>query len=74
MDNATDHSPDATKKVRFKVERVETWYPEYCVPQEMTEAEIVDYIHANAPASVLDEMCNKSTLDTEFYIDVDEML
>ena len=61
-------------KVRFKVERTETWYPEYDVPDGLTDEEIVEYIYEADPASVFDEMCNKTTLDTDFYIDVEELI
>ena len=55
--------------VRFQVTRTETWYPEYEVPDHMTNDEVLEYIANASPASVFDEMLNKYTLDT--YVDVE---
>ena len=57
-----------TKTVTFQVVRQETWYPEYEVPAHLEGDELIDYINDEAPDSVFDEYRNKSTLDTETYI------
>ena len=56
--------------VRFRVVRTETWYPEYVVPDHMTNDEVLEYIHEESPASVFDEMLNKYTLDTDVDVEV----
>ena len=56
--------------VRFRVVRTETWYPEYEVPDHMTNDEVLEYIHEESPASVFDEMLNKYTLDTDVDVEV----
>ena len=61
-----------TKTVTFQVVRQETWYPEYEVPAHLEGDELIEYISNEGPASVFDEMCNKSTLDTDTYIQVVE--
>jgi len=58
------------RTVRFQVTRTETWYPEYEVPELMTDEEALDYIHNETPDSVFDEMCNKYTLDTDTEVEV----
>tara|TARA_R110001599_G_C12107258_1_gene647640 strand:- start:308 stop:499 length:192 start_codon:yes stop_codon:yes gene_type:complete len=60
--------------VRFKVVRTDTWYPDYDVPDGLTDEDILDYISNESPASVFDEMCNKYTLDTDLDIDVVEVV
>jgi hypothetical protein len=57
-----------TKIVTFQVVRQDTWYPEYEVPAHLEGDELIDYINDEAPDSVFDEMRNKSTLETETYI------
>ena len=57
-------------KVRFKVVRTDTWYPEYEVPDGLTEDEVLAYIADENPSSVYDEMCNKTTLDTDLDVEV----
>jgi|TARA_R110000737_G_scaffold173450_1_gene198907 hypothetical protein len=61
-------------KVCFKVVRTDTWYPEYEVPDGLTDEEVLDYINNESPASVFDEMYNKYTLDTDLDIDVVEVV
>jgi len=61
-------------KVCFKVVRTDTWYPEYEVPDGLTDEEVLEYIADVSPASVFDEMCNKRTLDTDLDIDVVEVV
>ena len=58
--------------VRFQVTRTETWYPEYEVPDHLTDDEVFDYIHEESPASVFDEMRNKYTLDTAIDVEIVE--
>ena len=54
-----------TRTVTFKIVRKETWYPEYEVPAHLDDDEALEYIHEHRPDQVLDEMCNKYTLETE---------
>tara|TARA_R110000751_G_scaffold13096_6_gene44347 strand:+ start:496 stop:687 length:192 start_codon:yes stop_codon:yes gene_type:complete len=61
-------------KVWFKVVRTDTWYPEYEVPDGLTDEEALEYVNNESPASVFDEMCNKYTLDTDLDIDVVELV
>ena len=56
--------------VRFQVTRTETWYPEYEVPDHMTNDEVLEYIANESPASVFDEMLNKYTLDTDIDVEI----
>jgi len=56
--------------VRFQVTRTETWYPEYEVPDHLTDDEVFDYISNESPASVFDEMRNKNTLLTETDVEI----
>ena len=56
--------------VRFQVTRTETWYPEYEVPDHMTNDEVLEYIANESPASVFDEMLNKYTLDTDVDVEI----
>mgnify|MGYP000017544121 FL=1 len=62
------------RTVRFQVTRTETWYPEYEVPELMTDEEALDYILNESPASVFDEMCNKRTLLTDTEVEIVEVL
>lgn len=57
-------------KVRFKVVRTETWYPEYEVPDGLTDDDVLEYIATENPASVYDEMINKATLDMDMDVEV----
>jgi|TARA_R110000823_G_scaffold191160_2_gene322746 hypothetical protein len=57
-------------KVRFKVVRTETWYPEYEVPDGLTDEDVLEYIATENPASVYDEMINKATLDMDMDVEV----
>jgi hypothetical protein len=57
-------------KVCFKVVRTDTWYPEYEVPDGLTKDEVLAYIADESPSSVFDEMCNKTTLDTDLNVEV----
>tara|TARA_R110000822_G_scaffold10148_13_gene38656 strand:+ start:125 stop:304 length:180 start_codon:yes stop_codon:yes gene_type:complete len=56
--------------VRFQVTRTETWFPEYEVPDHMTNDEVLEYIADESPASVFDEMLNKYTLDTDIDVEI----
>ena len=56
--------------VRFQVTRTETWFPEYEVPDHMTNDEVLEYIANESPASVFDEMLNKYTLDTDIDVEI----
>ena len=58
------------RTVRFQVTRTETWYPEYEVPELMTDDEVLEYIANESPASVFDEMLNKYTLDTDVDVEI----
>mgnify|MGYP003637033347 CR=1 FL=1 len=58
------------RTVRFQVTRTETWYPEYEVPELMTDEEALDYILNESPDSVFDEMLNKYTLDTDVDVEI----
>ena len=60
------------KTVKFQVVREEVWYPECEVPAHLEGDELIEYISNEAPASVFDEMCHKSSLDTDTYIQVVE--
>ena len=57
-------------KVRFKVVRTETWYPEYEVPDGLTDDDVLEYIATESPASVYDAWCNKYTLVTDIDVEV----
>jgi len=57
-------------KVCFKMVRTDTWYPEYEVPDGLTEDEVLAYITDKNPCTVFDEMCNKTTLDTDLDVEV----
>ena len=57
-------------KVRFKVVRTETWYPEYEVPDGLNDEDVLEYIATENPASVYDEMINKATLDMDMDVEV----
>lgn len=61
-------------KVCFKIVRTDTWYPEYEVPDGLTDEEALEYINNESPDSVFDEMHNKYTLDTDLDIDVVEVV
>jgi hypothetical protein len=61
-----------TKTVKFQVVREEVWYPECEVPAHLEGDELIEYISNEGPASVFDEMCHKSSLDTDTYIQVVE--
>ena len=58
--------------VRFQVTRTETWYPEYEVPDHLTDDEVMEYIHHEVPDEVFDEMRNKYTLDTDLDVEIVE--
>ena len=57
------------KKIKLKLTRTATWYPEYEVPDHVKDEDIYEYLFVMSPASVFDEMCNKHTLDTELTLD-----
>jgi predicted nucleic-acid-binding Zn-ribbon protein len=59
--------------VRFKVVRTEVWFPEYEVPSNLADEDILEYIANECPDSVYDEMYNKDTLDTDIDIDLVEV-
>ena len=61
-------------KVCFKIVRTDTWYPEYEVPDGLTDEEALEYVNNESPSSVFDEMHNKYTLDTDLDIDVVEVV
>ena len=58
--------------VSFQVTRTETWYPEYEVPDHLTDDEVMEYIHHEVPDEVFDEMFNKFTLNTETDVEIVE--
>ncbi len=58
--------------VRFQVTRTETWYPEYEVPDHMTNDEVLEYIHHETPDKVFDEMHFNYTLDTDIDVEIVE--
>ena len=59
-----------TRTVTFKVVREETWYPEYEVPSNLDDDEVLEYIHHESPDKVFDEMNNKYTLDTDVSVEI----
>ena len=59
-----------TRTVTFKVVREETWYPEYEVPSNLDDDEVLDYIHDVCPDEVFDEMNNQYTLDTDVSVEI----
>ena len=57
-------------KVRFKVVRTETWYPECEVPDGLTDDDVLEYIATKNPTSVYDKMFNRATLDIDIDVEV----
>ena len=59
-----------TRKIQVRVTRTETWWPEYEVPDHMTDGEAEDHINAEVPGEIFDEYLHKYTLNTEQYCEV----
>ena len=59
-----------TRTVTFKVVREETWYPEYEVPSNLDDDEVLDYIHSYCPDEVFDDMLNKYTYDFDMSVEI----
>ena len=52
------------RKIQIKVTQTDEWWPVIEVPDDMTNEQALDWINAEVPDEVFDEMLNKYTLDT----------
>ena len=55
------------RKVKFKVIRHESWYPEYEVPAHMTDDEALEHVQSERPDEVYDDYLNTYTYDSSCW-------